>query len=81
MQLMHALISSSFHCVYFGSGVFIGEAAQTMVQNVDYEVPYLRKQMTKCNQQMADADRRHVEYTRSAESCASNYKKVRTTIC
>lgn len=62
--------------VFVDVGVFIGEAAQTMVQNVDYEIPYLRKQMTKCNQQMADADRRHVEYTRSAESCANNYNKV-----
>ena len=54
----------------------IAEAAQTMIQNVDYEIPYLRKQMAKCNQQMADADRRHAEYTRSAETCANNYKKV-----
>jgi hypothetical protein len=56
--------------------VFIGEAALTMIQNVDYEVPYLRKQMAKCSQQMADAERRHAEYVRSASQCATNYKKV-----
>lgn len=61
------------------AGVFIGEAAQTMIQNVDYEVPYLRKQMAKCSQQMADAERRHGEYVRSATTCAANYKKVRPT--
>eukprot|EP00775_Hariotina_reticulata_P008742 gene8742-8922_t len=60
---------------YENGGVFIGEAAQTMVQNVDYEIPYLRKQMAKCTQQLADADRRHAEYTRNAAACASNYKK------
>lgn len=57
--------------------MFIGEAALTMIQNVDYEVPYLRKQMAKCSQQMADAERRHAEYVRSAAQCATNYKKVR----
>ncbi|WIA38655.1 hypothetical protein OEZ86_001962 [Tetradesmus obliquus] len=60
---------------YENGGVFVGEAAQTMIQNVDYEIPYLRKQMAKCNQQMADADRRHAEYSRSAVTCANNYKK------
>ena len=60
------------------AGVFIGEAALTMIQNVDYEVPYLRKQMSKCSQQMADAERRHAEYVRSAAQCATNYKKVGT---
>jgi hypothetical protein len=60
----------------FPAGVFVGEAAQTMIQNVDYEIPYLRKQMAKCNQQMADADRRHAEYSRSAVTCANNYKKA-----
>lgn len=58
-------------------GVFIGEAAHTMIQNVDYEVPYLRKAMAKCSQQMADAERRHGEYVRGAAQCAANYKKVR----
>jgi hypothetical protein len=62
------------------AGVFVGEAAQTMIQNVDYEIPYLRKQMAKCNQQMADADRRHAEYSRSAVTCANNYKKVGTYV-
>jgi hypothetical protein len=50
-----------------------------MIQNVDYEVPYLRKQMAKCSQQMADAERRHAEYVRSASQCATNYKKVGVT--
>lgn len=62
-------------------GVFIGEAALTMIQNVDYEVPYLRKQMAKCSQQMADAERRHAEYVRSAAACAANYKKVSSAAC
>jgi hypothetical protein len=57
--------------------VYIGEAAQTLVQHVDYEIPYLRKQMAKCSQGMADAQRRQGEYERSAAACAANYKKVR----
>ena len=35
------------------SGVFLGEAAQTMVQNADYEIPFLRKQGTRFDQQVS----------------------------
>ena len=35
-----------------GSGVFLGEAAQTLVQNVDYEIPFLRKQAARFDQQV-----------------------------
>jgi hypothetical protein len=41
--------------------VFLGEAAQSMVQNADYEIPYLRKQLAKSNQQVLDADRKQDE--------------------
>jgi hypothetical protein len=41
--------------------VFLGEAAQAMVQNTDYEIPYLRKQLAKHNQQVLDADRKQAE--------------------
>ena len=34
------------------SGVFLGEAAQTLVQNVDYEIPFLRKQGARFDQQV-----------------------------
>jgi hypothetical protein len=46
-----------------------------MVQNVDYEIPYLRKQLAKSNQQITDADRKHADYLRSAASCAAGFKQ------
>ena len=33
-------------------GVFLGEAAQAMVQNADYEIPFLRKQAARYDQQV-----------------------------
>jgi hypothetical protein len=48
-------------CACTAAVVFLGEAAQAMVQNADYEIPYLRKQLAKYNQQVLDADRKQAE--------------------
>ena len=37
---------------HVASGVFLGEAAQTLIQNVDYEIPFLRKQAARFDQQV-----------------------------
>ncbi len=58
-------------------GVLLGEAAIALVQNVDYEMPYLRKQAAKHSQMIADAERRRGEYTRSAAAAASTFKQAR----
>ncbi|GIL55532.1 hypothetical protein Vafri_11095 [Volvox africanus] len=55
--------------------VFLGECAGTLVQNVDFEIPYLRKQAAKFNQQIVDCDRRHAECLRNAALCAAKYKE------
>ncbi|GAX76259.1 hypothetical protein CEUSTIGMA_g3703.t1 [Chlamydomonas eustigma] len=60
---------------YENSGVFLGEAAQNMIQNVDYEIPYLRKQGNRFDQQVAENERKAAEYKRSAGQCASNYRQ------
>lgn len=56
--------------------VYVGEAAQAMIQNVDFEIPYLRKQAAKFSQQIADGEKRDIEYNKSAATCAANYKQV-----
>jgi hypothetical protein len=58
-------------------GVFLGEAAQMMVQNVDYEIPFLRKQIARMDQQIADCDRKHAEFVKSSKQCAASFEKVR----
>ena len=60
--------------------VYLGEASQTLLQSVDYDIPYIRKQMAKLNQQVADCDRKEGEYLKAAATCAANYKEVRARV-
>jgi len=59
---------------YENQAVFLGESAQMLVQNADYEIPFLRKQAQRCDAQVTDCQRRHAEYVRSAGQCAANFK-------
>jgi hypothetical protein len=57
--------------------VHLGEAAQLLVTNTDYEAPYLQRAAAKQAQLIQDHERRRAECLRSAAQCAAAYREVR----
>lgn len=56
--------------------IFLGEAGQLLVRNVDFEIPYLKQQAAKEQQQLADLERKHTEHLHSAVHAARQYQQV-----
>jgi len=57
--------------------MYVAEAAQTVSRNADYEIPFLKKQAAKGQQQLADLERRKGEAIKSAAAAAADFQQVR----
>lgn len=61
---------------YAPADVHLAEAGNTLIRNVEFEIPYFKKQAEKTQHQLSDQEHKHEEYLRNAESATKEYKQV-----
>ncbi len=61
--------------------MWLGEAAQTLTCNVDFEIPAVKKASARAQQQLLDLQRRRKEFLHSATAAAAAYAQVRLGFC
>lgn len=51
--------------LYQKNNIYLAEAASILQRNVAFELPALKKQITKCQQQETECDEKHLTLTKS----------------
>ncbi|ELT98163.1 hypothetical protein CAPTEDRAFT_19870 [Capitella teleta] len=60
--------------LYEKDGVFLAEAAQLLMRNVNYEIPVLKKEITKCQQIQSESLRKEADYASHVSMLRLKYK-------
>ncbi|CAD7703469.1 unnamed protein product [Ostreobium quekettii] len=61
---------------YEKSLTHLGEAGLTLAQNVDYEIPFLKKAAEGLNKQVSDLEKRRAESLKSAANAAAGFRRA-----
>lgn len=56
--------------------LYLGESAQILVQNTNYDIPDLKRQVVKLQQLVTDSERKEAEVKRSAAQSAIKYQQA-----
>ncbi|XP_029154958.1 CDK5 regulatory subunit-associated protein 3 [Nylanderia fulva] len=62
--------------LYERDNVYLAEAAQMLMRNVNYEVPSIKKQIQKLEQSMTDLEKKEVEYKKSENIAHTEYNSL-----
>ncbi len=71
LKVLHRLMSIRCHV-----DIFLGECSLTLARNVDYEIPFYKRQKGKYQQQLLDLERKQTEHLHSAALAARNHQQV-----
>ncbi|XP_052803580.1 CDK5 regulatory subunit-associated protein 3-like [Mya arenaria] len=59
--------------IYEKDGIFLAETAQLIMRNVTYEIPALKKQISRCQQIQKECDKKEADYISKAADLRKKY--------
>ncbi|XP_048449753.1 CDK5 regulatory subunit-associated protein 3-like, partial [Rhincodon typus] len=72
-------------CLYEKDNVYLAELSSLLVRNVNYEIPSLKKQISKCQQLQQEYSRKELDYINNAATLREKFfiscKQFGITVC